>query len=531
MKTNHLSAICIAFSFLLLSCATEKPKEDVSSKEDSMPGRNLFGHNIPRGLTKTSEGLAPGYIMFCPSNSPYVYLINRKGEVVHEWKGNYGVMQSYLMDDGSIVLGADDPDYPVFGFGGPYGRIQKVTWDGKMLWDFEYATEEYIVHHDFAVLSNGNILAIAYEVMPFEEAVANGRKPELTPKSGPWMEKIIEIEPEGKSGGKIVWEWYVKDHLIQDFDESKANYGSPVDHPELLDINRGSRLPPAITQDSLDVLRAAGKAERNRTTHNLGSDIFHFNALNYNSGLDQIAISSPHLNEILIIDHSTTTEEAAGHIGGKSGKGGDLLYRWGNPQNYQMGDSTDRKLFGQHDVRWIEKGKPGQGNLTVFNNHPPGDIDWSNMGAVGNNYSAIYELKPPLEKSGSYVIEENKPFGPELPVWSYIASDTLSFYSSFISGSHRMQNGNTFINEGASGRFIEVTPDGQIIWEYLNPYRGEIRKPNGDPVNAMFMTYSNFRSTFIPANHVAFEGKDLKPLDSQPTQFKLPPKTEKKKSD
>ena len=59
------------------------------------------------------------------------------------------------------------------------------------------------------------------------------------------------------------------------------------------------------------------------------------------------------MNEIYVIDHSTTTEEAAGHSGGLSGKGGDILYRWGNPQNYQRGNSQDQILISQHSVNWI----------------------------------------------------------------------------------------------------------------------------------------------------------------------------------
>lgn len=499
---------------LIISCSS---KEEEPSKKD----RNMFGKYIPRGLTKSSEGLSPGFAMFAVSNSPYVYLVNRKGEVVHEWKGNYGSMQAYLMDDGSIVQGANDPDYPVFGFGGPYGRIQKIDWDGKMLWDFEYATKEYIVHHDFAVRSNGNILALVYDVQSYEEALAKGRKPELIPKSGPWLEKIIEIEQDGLTGGKIVWEWHLWDHLIQDFDASKDSYGDPQEHPELLDFNKGRKLPEPITQDSLDILRAAGKGGRNLTTHNKGSDIYHFNALNYNEKLDQIAVSSPVLNEIFIIDHSTTTAEAAGHSGGKSGRGGDFLFRWGNPKNYHQGDSTDQRLFGQHDVRWIEEGKPGAGHLTMFNNDVP-------LGPDSVDYSSIYEISPSVDESGNYAFLDNNRFAPEEPIWKYLSEDTVSFYSSFISGAHRMRNGNTFINEGARGRLFEVTPAGDIVWEYLVPYRGEVRKPNGDPNNPQNMTYSLFRGTFVPADHLAFAGKELKPIDPQPEEFKLPPKPDNK---
>ena len=510
----------IVFLLLLSNCGDKKSEEESADKKD----RNMFGHYIPRGITVNSENLSPGYIMFPVPNSASTYLINRKGEVVHEWKGNYGVFNPYLMDDGSVVIGANDPDYPVFGFGGPYGRIQKINWEGKMLWDFEYADTTQIVHHDFAVMPNGNVLALAYETSSYEYALSLGRKPEYIPRSGPWMEKIIEIEPQGDSKGKIVWEWRVEDHLIQEYDEAKPNYGNPQEHSELFNFNLGDSIPDRITQDSLDILKAMGRGGRNLTLDNPHSDIYHFNAINYNADLDQIAFSSPELSEVFIIDHSITTEEAATHQGGKSGKGGDLLFRWGNPENYMQGDSTDRKLYYQHDIRWIEKGKPGAGNLTLYNNDVP-------MGPDSLHYSAIYEINPVLLQDGTYEMMTNNRFAPEEPVWNYVAKDTISFYGSFISGAHRMENGNTFINEGPKGRLFEVTPDREIVWEYLVPYRGNIHKPNGEPRNVMNMTHSTFRATFVPADHPALQGKELKPLDPQPEVFEMPPPPEEDKKE
>ena len=484
--------------------------------------RNMFGQGIQRGLTITSDGLTDGYILFAVPNSASVYLINRKGDVVHEWKGNYGVLNAYLQDDGSLVQNAVDPDFPVFAGGGECGRLQKITWDSKILWDFEYADEKALVHHDFTVMPNGHILAIAWEAKTADEVLAAGRKPKLIPKAGLWPDKIVEIEPLDERHGKVVWEWHIWDHLIQDYDAKKARYGNPAEHPELLDINMGDTLPAQISKDSMDILKKQGRAWRNQTPDNLGSDVYHFNAIKYNADLDQIAFSSPHLSEIFIIDHSTTTKEAAGHKGGRWGKGGDLLYRWGNPQDYHRGDSTNRELYGQHDIRWIEKGKPGEGHLMVFNN----DIHYRDS----MNYSMIYEFIPPTDEKGNYVIEKGKPFGPEKPVWSYMAADTISFWSSFISGAQRMNNGNTFINEGAKGRFFEVSKEGKIVWEYLNPYRGDIRRPNGDPVPPMPMTFIEFRSTFIPADHPALVTRKLEPLNPQPKVFVMtsPSSTEKK---
>lgn len=511
MKKSYLLILAIFISLSTICQVSVNNKDSLNKKETEVKDRNMFGHRIPRGLRLTSDGLADGYVLFAVPNSASVYLMNRKGEVVHEWKGNYGVMGAYLQNDGSLVQNAVDPDFPVFAGGGETGRLQKITWDNNIVWDFEYANEFSHVHHDFTVLPNGNVLAIAWEAKTPQEGIAAGRKPILIPKAGLWPDKIIEIVPDGERGGKIVWEWHIWDHLIQDFDPKKANYGNPANHPELLDINVGDTIPH-ISIDSMKKLQMQRRAWRNQTPDNLGSDVYHVNSISYNAELNQIAFSSPHLSEIFIIDHSTTTKQAAGHAGGRWGKGGDFLYRWGNPENYHHGDSTNRKLFGQHNFQWIQKDYPGAGNLTVFNN----DIHNRNI----MNYSAIFEISPPTDSKGNYT----QPFGPEKPVWTYMAPDTTSFYSSFISGAHRMKNGNTFINEGAKGRFFEVTKQGKIVWEYLNPYRGDIRKPNGDPIPPVPMTYFQFRSTFIPANHPALANRKLEPINPQPQVFKLPPK-------
>ena len=62
-------------------------------------------------------------------------------------------------------------------------------------------------------------------------------------------------------------------------------------------------------------------------------------------------------------------------------------------------------------------------------------------------------------------------------VWEYDGSSSSmpfwAFYSSFISSSRRLPNGNTLICEGMHGRIFQVTTDGEIVWEYVNPIFGE----------------------------------------------------------
>jgi hypothetical protein len=172
-----------------------------------------------------------------------------------------------------------------------------------------------------------------------------------------------------------------------------------------------------------------------------------------------------------VIDHSTTTLEAAGHTGGNSGKGGDILYRWGNPVAYRAGTDEDQKFFQQHDVRWIKPGCPGEGNILVFNN---------GNGRPGTDYTTVDEIVTPVDEDGNYYLEPGSAYGPEEQIWIY-DSDFFAFY---VGGAQRLPDGNTLICNAPSGEFIEVTPEKAIVWEYENPY------PN--PVQNNLFTFKYF---------------------------------------
>jgi len=375
-----------------------------------------------------------GYTLFGPEYSSYVYLINNDGEIVHDWaSAHIQGLGLYLLENGNIIRSSLPYVNPTFVAGGVSGCVEVFDWNGTLVWKFEYSTDQYCLHHDIEVLPNGNILMIAWEYKTIEEANSEGRNTTLDMR-GIWPDHVIEVEPTGTNGGNIVWEWHVWDHLIQDYDPTKNNYGIVGDHPELIDVN---------------CVR--------------GDDWNHINSIDYNEELDQILLSSRNQCEIWVIDHSTTTEEAADRIGGRYGKGGDLLYRWGNPQVYRAGDQNDRKLFGQHDAQWIESGCPGEGNILIFNNGP---------NRPNGMYSSVDEIVPPIRENGSYVMIPGSAIGPEEPIWIYNAEKLTDFYSGSISGAQRLPNGNTLICEGFTGKFFEVTQGKEIVWDYNNqlPY-------------------------------------------------------------
>ena len=442
------------------------------------------------GLIQCTNNVSEGYTLFSPMPSSTSYLIDNEGRQVHNWTspgGHRPGMSAYLLEDGSLLRTANIAQSAIGNFsgGGTAGKVERISWEGDLLWSYEYSSTEYISHHDIEPMPNGNILMIAWESKTDEEGQQAGRNPAIASdapggSNGVWPDKIVEIQPNGTTGGDVVWSWHAWDHLVQDYDPSKDNYGVVAEHPELLDIN------------FVDAAGAqAGKA-----------DWMHCNGIDYNPQLDQIAISCKNMNEIYIIDHSTTSEEAAGHTGGTYGKGGDFLYRWGNPEAYDAGFSQDKRLFGQHDVQWIEEGRPGEGSLIVYNN---------GVNRAGT-YSSV-DVITPVFLDGEYQLDADNRFLPNSTSWSW--NQGADMYSEFVSGAERLPNGNTLIAHGTHGTLYEVTLEGDIVWTYVNPVsnQGTIAQgdllPDGNQVN----TKANpvFRARKHTSDHPAFAGRDLIP--------------------
>ena len=332
----------------------------------------------------------PGYTLIAPLGSTDSFLINMDGTVVHQWSSQYQPGNSaYLLPDGSLLRTAKTENRTFDARGGIGGRVQRFDWDGTLTWDFVYSDDKVLHHHDIEPMPNGNVLLIAWEYKSYEEAIAAGRDPAKL-DNDLWPETIVEIKPQGLNGGDVVWKWSMWDHLIQAHDQSKPNFGRPDGHPELIDLNY---------------------AKRNN------ADWIHMNSVAYNADLDQIVMSARWFDELWIIDHSTTTEQAASHEGGAIGKGGDLLYRWGNPFTYFAGLPDDKQFFGQHDARWIPNGFPGAGNLLIFNNGGE---------RSGREYSSVDEVVPPINEDGSYTLSAIDPYGPAKPSWSYLGTRTVS---------------------------------------------------------------------------------------------------------
>jgi len=336
------------------------------------------------GVTVNTAEAFGGYTLFAPSSSTTTYLIDQRGNEVKRWTSSLSPMTAELQADGSLIRagrvatqGAPAKQWAP----GVSGRIEKFNWNGDLVWSYTLATPDAHLHHDFEVLPNGNIVMIAWERKTYAEAVQAGRHPDdvpVAPGTGGvrelWPDMLIEVRPNQPAagqtyaeGGEIVWRWNLWDHMIQDIDPTKDNYGNVAANPQRVDVNY------YIKGDGMGGVPA---------------DWTHFNSVAYNPELDQLVVSSREFSEVWIIDHSTTTAQAAGRTGGRSGKGGDILWRWGNPAAYKSGTAADQKLFYQHDAHWIRPGLPGAGNMLIFNN------GW-NPDPSKPSFSSIVELTLP----------------------------------------------------------------------------------------------------------------------------------------
>ena len=421
------------------------------------------------GLIQHNPGtLDDGFVLFAPTRSNTTYLIDKCGKKVKSWTSTYNPgLSCYLLSDGTL-LRTGVVQSQSFSAGGHGGVIEKIDWNGNVIWTYFISDATNWQHHDVKALPNGNILVIAWESKTNTQAIAKGRNPLLVPTTL-WSEQILEIQPTGATGGNIVWEWHLWDHLIQDFDNTKPDFGAVNTNPQLLNIN----------------YKATAAS----------SDWIHLNSIDYNVALDQILVSSRVLNEIWIIDHSTSSTEAASHTGGNSGKGGDFLYRWGNPLAYNTGTST--QFFGQHNAQWIQTGLPYENHIMVFNN---------GNGRTGGNYSTIEIINPPVD---GFNYTSSLPYLPASTSWIYNDGNPNNFYAQLTSGCQQLSNGNVLFCNGPKGTFKEISASGTILWEYINPVSVTGILTQGTTA----ASNSAFRCTFYPSSYSGFNNQ----LFSSPT--------------
>ena len=423
-----------------------------------------------------------GYTFFGVKGTSY--LIDMRGCVVHTWPIG---TNPHLLDDGSVLDASNnDPS----GFSG----FKQVSWDGSTLWSYMETRTNYLPHHDFTRIYNRKLganttLYIANKTITSNECIAAGCNPANgSSYVSAQMDAVVEVD----MASNIVWEWHFCDHLVQDFDNTKSNYTSAVSNvPGRLNVN----IPGMPVQ----------------------RDWLHCNSIDYNTNLDQIVINSVR-GEFYVIDHGNTfvSNNPTASISLAAGPGGDFLYRFGDPGRYGQGstpailtnwtESTTghKQIGGTHHVNWIPAGFPGAGHFIMFNNGQNLFTHTTQSYALEVNGW----LDAGLQNTGAYVNPPDAGYYSWQPgnatdkPTRLLSNQTVWFWhskachgmSSHIGGSaQRLSNTNTLICSDTEGHLIEVTPSGEVVWEYINPVASDsivkFKRDNWPMYNSIFRAF------------------------------------------
>lgn len=394
----------IAFLFISLTFSCNKDSEITPPEPEVILTDNVLVYN--------SEKIHDHLSLLVKSGNTNSLLVDKSGNTVYEWYFDTKLGNDFeLLPDGKSI-GMFKRSEPVVSFGG-YGGIVKIFDEtGTETWSYDYVNGNDIGHHDVEMLPNGNVIFLVWEEIDATEAQAAG----VNFSSNVYTEKLIEVNP---NTNEVEWEWRSWDHIVQEYDSNALNYNSVANNPQRININYYI---------------------------NPNGDFMHANGIDYDTDKDILYISVNYFSEIWAIDHSTTISEASGSSGGNYNKGGDLLYRFGNPSTYNNILGT-RTFYNNHFPNLLENGVPGAGNILVY----------GNSGPDGLAQSTVYEMKLP-EPLSLLPNTNNEP----TTVWSF--TDEELFFGK-ISGADRLANGNTLICEGDFGMW-EVTPNGEIVWKY-----------------------------------------------------------------
>ncbi|RQP21511.1 aryl-sulfate sulfotransferase [Piscinibacter terrae] len=381
---------------------------------------------FPTGTTRYDPARAwNSYVLFTGGDN-VARLIDLNGNVVREWKdaGTYSSLLDPAHTNGQrghvlVTLALGDGSGTDLVPGRVATRISKsigeLDWNGQVVWQFgEKAPGGFArQHNDWGRLPNGNTVVLSNVTRP----LPGFKLPQL----------IDDAVYEVNAQGEIVWRWLAGDHLDE--------FG--------------------FTPEQLKLVRAAEEADflHLNNLKALGPNRW-FTAGDKRFAPDNLLVHSRNANFIAII------EKASGKVVWTLGPNYPAIAR--GAASRKLPRPVDQ-ISGQHDAHLIPEGLPGAGNLLVFDNQGPAGYPSAALPTTGG--SRILEIDPVKKEI----------------VWQYSAEDSgaasWTFRSTHISAARRLPNGNTFIDEGQSGRLFQVTPDGEIVWEYVNPYPRVARDP------------------------------------------------------
>lgn len=197
------------------------------------------------------------------------YLLDPEGKIFHKWEGYEGHVPEtasvHLLENGLLLRQQAPGDWlELLGTRvGSYGILQLVDWDGNVVWEYERCiVGQHCLHHDIEPMPNGNILVMAHVAFSRDEVMHWGAN-----NSGPTVqfEQLLELKPNLEDGStEIVWTWNSWDHIVQDVDPNKANYGIIHEEVGKHDINQRRITGERLHMNSVDYHLVRSLHERGR---------------------------------------------------------------------------------------------------------------------------------------------------------------------------------------------------------------------------------------------------------------------------
>ncbi len=392
---------------------------------------------IPLGTIKyVPEKAWNSYVILAGA---YPKLIDRNGNLVKEWDNKGGDAMPNKVLPGGYVLTSYYPDYSK-GFQDS-SVVAILDWDNKVVRQFNKYFQVKEAEKGQPAEADGTFwISRQHHDYQLEGSSTGYYGPENKPRMDGKMLILAHKNAENKrinnatlvddvvlvvdKDNKVVWEWKANEHFNQfGFTQPAINkiramnkVGGPDGGVDWLHMNCVSWLGPNKWYDA-------------------GDKRFH---------PDNIIADSRNSSHLFIIDHES----------------GDIVWQVAPP--FVGEDGWLGPIAGVHSTHMIPKGLPGEGNIMLFDNGGPLPGDLYND-TQSHHWSRIVEFNPVTKEK----------------VWEYSATSMKLpaaqvgqhfFFSPYISNCQRLPNGNTLICEGASNRIFEVTPKGEVVWDYRNPY-------------------------------------------------------------
>jgi hypothetical protein len=392
--------------------------------------------------------LANAGIKWSPGREGGTVLIDMNGNLLKEWPGIHFFPAKIF--PGGYIMGYQGSD----GTGKESSkRLVQLDWNGNVVWKYELTGQE----HDFQ--REGN--PVGYYVPGMEPKVKEGNTLTLVYKTGISKPRISPVPLTDTSfqevtwDGKVVWEWNQLDH----FDEMELSEEA---------LNAMFRFPSGGDWAHINNMAVLGPNK----WYDAGDQRFH---------PDNIIYDSRVLCIIGIVDKKT----------------GKLAWKVGPDYTRTPALRKLEPIVGPHHAHMIPKGLPGEGNILVFDNGGYAGYGAPNPGSPTGMLNSLRDF--------SRVLEFN-PVTLEV-VWEYSMRsigalpriEGHKFFSPYMSGVQRLPNGNTLITEAASGRSFEVTPEKEIVWEFVSPFFYEGDQSIGTAPGVKFLPVNHlYRSYRVP---------------------------------